>query len=91
MSEATTLWIFGTIVSVLLLATGTLGKLLWEHVQHCKDVASKLAEIGSDVKRIKEDIGNHDSGIRKDIRDHTREIFKHDARIENIERRAEAG
>ena len=76
-------------VAAFLLVAGaitTLAKLLWEHVQHCKDVAGKLAEIGSDVKRIKEDIGDHHHGIRGDIREHATALFKLDARVETLER-----
>lgn len=86
MSEAVTLWILGTIVTVLILAIGALGKALWEHVQHCKDVSSKLAEIGADVKRIQVDVGDHDHGLRRDIRKHTEALFKLDARVETLER-----
>lgn len=67
-------------------AIATIAKLLWNHVEHCKEVHAKLAEIGSDVKRVKEDIGDHKSGIRGDIRDHNTKLFKLDARVEALGR-----
>lgn len=45
-------------------AIATIAKLLWDHIQHCKDVHSKLAEIGGDVKRLQQDIGTHETGMR---------------------------
>lgn len=67
-------------------AIATIAKLLWNHVEHCKEVHSKLAEIAGDVKRIQSDIGNHETGIRRDIREHTGALFKLDARVETLER-----
>lgn len=89
MSEGTILWLFGTIIALQTTALGALGVALWTHVGHCKDVASKLAEIGSDVKRLKEDVGDHDHGIRGDIREHTSLLFRLDSRVESLEERQE--
>ena len=63
MSEAVLIAIFLLIAG----AIGWLAKLLWDHVQHCREVHAKLAEIGSDVRRIQADIGTHDSGMRGTI------------------------
>lgn len=85
MSEATILWLFGTVITIQTAAIGAIGAALWTHVGHCKDVASKIAEIGTDVKRLKEDVGDHNRGIRGDIREHTSVLFKLDARVESLE------
>ena len=83
MTESVLLAVFSVIAATLAAIAG----LLWRHVEHCKEVHARLAEIGSDVKRIKEDIGDHKSGIRGDIRDHNTKLFKLDARVEALERR----
>lgn len=70
-------------------AIATIARLLWSHVDHCKSVHSKLAEIGSDVKRIQQDIGDHDRGMRRDIREHTSALLRLDARVETLERARE--
>lgn len=55
-------------------AIGWLAKLLWDHVQHCREVHAKLAEIGSDVRRIQADIGTHDTGMRGTIHKTANEV-----------------
>jgi hypothetical protein len=76
------------IAAFLLVAGGiaTVAKLLWDHVQHCKEVHGKLAEIGADVKRIKEDIGTHDSGMRGTVHKTANRVTEHEARIITLER-----
>lgn len=87
MSETAVLWLFGTVIALQTTAIGAIVAALWAHVGHCKDVASRLAEVGTDVKRLKEDVGDHNHGLRGDIRAHTTAIFKLDARMELFERR----
>jgi hypothetical protein len=67
-------------------AIATIAKLLWDHVQHCKDVASRLAEIGADVKRIQIDIGTHESGIRGTVHKCANTLIVHEARLGTLER-----
>lgn len=45
-------------------AVATLAKLLWDHIQHCREVHSKLASIEGKVDRVVTDIGTHETGIR---------------------------
>ena len=60
MNEAVLLWILGGLLGGIL----TIAKLLWDHVQHCKEVHERLAEIGADVKRLVVDVGTHETGLR---------------------------
>jgi hypothetical protein len=86
MSEAAILWIFGAVISLQTAIVGAIAAALWVHVGHCRETASTLASIMTTVERIKEDIGDHESGIRRDIREHTSALFKLDARMETLER-----
>lgn len=68
-------------------AIATIAKLLWNHVEHCKEVHGKLAEIGADVKRIKEDVGTHESGLRGAVHKTANRVTEHEARLIVLERR----
>lgn len=79
----------GVLISAFLLVAGsiaTIAKLLWEHVQHCKDVHSKLAEISADVKRIQIEVGTHDSGLRGTVHKSANRVTEIDMRLSVLER-----
>lgn len=82
MSESVLLWMFGGFLTAFLGLAGA----LWKHVSQCRSTNVVIAEIAGDVKRIKEDIGDHDKGMRRDIREHTSALFKLDAKIEALQR-----
>lgn len=48
-------------------AIATIAKLLWDHIQHCREVHSKLASIEGKVDRVMTDIGTHETGMRGTI------------------------
>lgn len=82
----------GVQIAAFLLVAGaiaTIAKLLWEHVQHCKDVHAKLAEIASDVKRIQVDIGTHDTGLRGTVHKNANRVTELDMRLGVLERKKE--
>lgn len=83
MSESVLLWILGG----LLLAFTAIAGALWRHVEHCKEVHTKLAEIGSDVRRIKEDIGTHETGMRGTVHKCANRLIEHEARLVTLERK----
>lgn len=67
-------------------AIATIAKLLWDHVQHCKAVHEKLAEIGGDVKRIKDDIGTHETGMRGTIHKTANAVIVLESEVRRITR-----
>lgn len=60
MSEPVLLWILGGFLTAFL----ALAAALWRHVTQCRSSNAMIAEIGGDVKRLQQDIGTHDTGIR---------------------------
>lgn len=83
----------GVQIAAFLLVAGaiaTIAKLLWDHVQHCKEVHGKLAEISGDVKRLMQDIGTHDTGIRGAVHKAANRIIEHEGRLMSLERRQES-
>jgi len=48
-------------------AIAALAKLLWEHVQHCKEIHGRLASIEGKVDQVVTEIGTHDTGMRGTI------------------------
>jgi 5-enolpyruvylshikimate-3-phosphate synthase len=86
MSEAVQLAAFLLVAG----AIATIAKLLWGHVQHCKEVHSKLAEIGGDVKRIQTDIGTHETGLRGATHELSNRMTEVSMRLSVIERRSES-
>jgi hypothetical protein len=82
-SETVLLWILGSLGGGLIL----IGKLMWDHVQHCKEVHGKLAEIGGDVKRLMADVGTHETGMRGTLHSHASVLTRHELDIENMKRR----
>lgn len=69
MSESAVLWVVGTLVSLVL----ALGAMLLSHFKDCRDfrvkMSADMATLQADVKRVINDIGDHDSGMRGDIHD----------------------
>lgn len=71
MSEGVILWLFGTVIGIQTLVLAGIVGAIWNHVNECKafraTLAAAVAEIGTNMKRMQEDIGTHDSGMRGDI------------------------
>ena len=67
MSEAWAIALF----TILTTCVGAIAGLLWRHIDQCKSVHSKLADITGCVKRIQEDIGSHETGLRGEVHEHT--------------------
>lgn len=91
MSEITILWIVGTVITLQTAIVGAIAAALWVHVGHCKEIAASMARVEVNQERITQDVGDHDHGMRRDIREHTGALFKLDARVETLERRRDEG
>lgn len=71
MSEASILWLFGTIISVLLAVMAGMAGWIFHHSRDCRDfrvaTAASLATILTKLERVQEDIGDHSSGLRGQV------------------------
>lgn len=83
MSETALLWVLGLLVMCL----GALAGIMWRHVEHCKEVHSRLAEIGTDVKYVMQEIGTHETGLRGSVHGHTNALLRLDGRVTMLEER----
>lgn len=64
MSESATLWLFGTVILVLLAVIGTLFRMLWAHVTECREFRATVAAMAADVTALKHEVGDHERGLR---------------------------
>lgn len=64
MSESAVLWLFGTVIGVIGLILAGIWGALWGHITHCKDVASDVSMLKTNMMRVMEDIGTHETGLR---------------------------
>lgn len=87
MSEASTLWLFGTLISLLTIVIGAIAAALWAHVGHCKDVAATVARIETSVERLTQDIGTHETGLRGSVHETANRVTEHGMRISILERK----
>jgi hypothetical protein len=64
MSETSTLWLFGTLITLLTLVIGAIAAALWAHVGHCKEISAAVARMEERMDRIAIDVGTHETGLR---------------------------
>lgn len=67
MSETTTLWLFGTLITLLTIVIGAIAAALWAHVGHCKETSATVARIDTNLKRVMDDVGSHETGLRGQV------------------------
>lgn len=79
--------LLGIITAVQVAVMGALVKALWQHVMHCRRVETGLAEIRTDLKRIAEEIGTHEIGLRGSVHRHSNDIMRLDGRVSLLEAR----
>lgn len=60
MDPTVLLWILGILVTVVI----GLAVAIFNHVRDCREPHSHIARLESDMERVKQDIGTHDTGIR---------------------------
>jgi hypothetical protein len=86
-SETAILWIFGTVIALQTTIVGAIAAALWVHIGHCKDAASSMARIETNVERLTEDIGTHETGIRGTVHKTANRMTEHESRLIALERR----
>lgn len=71
MTESATLWLFGTVITVLGLVIGGIVGWIFAHSKDCLDfrvaTAASLAAIVVKLDRVIDDIGDHESGLRGSV------------------------
>lgn len=87
MSENAILWLFGTVISILSLIIAGIWGALWSHITHCKDVASDVSMLKTNMNRVMEDIGTHDSGLRGSVHEVANRVTEQGMRIALLERK----
>lgn len=83
--DATIRWIIGTILFAQTAIIGFLARALWAHVVECRDVRRELGGIAENLTRIREDIGNHETGIRGWLHSQADRITEHAMRLEMLD------
>lgn len=79
-------WALGILTTINMGLLGFLGSRLWAHVVECKGVATDVAYMKSDVERMKQDIGTHDTGLRGNVHQTANLCAGHELRIAVLER-----
>lgn len=71
MTESAILWLFGTVITVQTIVLAALASAIWNHVRDCGrfrvEQATLLGRISATLERVKEDIGDHGSGLRGQV------------------------
>lgn len=80
-------WAIGLLVTINLAAIAFIGSRLWSHVVECKHVSNDIAYMKSDLERMKEDIGTHDTGLRGNVHQVANLYTNHEMRISILERK----
>lgn len=84
-------WAIGILVTIQLVVTGFLANWLRAHIEEWNEAqqtsGEKLARIGADVERMKEDIGTHDTGMRGHIHEIAKIVQEHELTILDLRRK----
>lgn len=88
--DETSRWVIGTLILMQTGAMAVLWRMLWAHVTKCNatqdDNTRVLATIGADVKHIKEELGDHDRGIRGWLHQQSQALTRHEMDIERLKK-----
>jgi hypothetical protein len=85
MSEAVLLWALGIIVTIVI----GLSVAIFNHVKECREPRATLAELKSEMARVKEDIGTHDTGIRGHVHRISDQVGAQGLELELLKRRVD--
>lgn len=80
MNETALLWLLGILITVVI----GLAIAIFNHVRECREPRSQLATLESEVNRIKEDIGTHDSGMRGHIHQIANDVSQVAVNVNNL-------
>ncbi len=73
MTESAILWLFGTLITILLFALGGLFAWMLSHTKHCSvwhvQASREFGSISTKLDRVILDIGDHDTGLRGQVHD----------------------
>lgn len=47
MDQTAILWLFGTLITVLTIVIGAIGRLLWDHIRECREVQRTLGQLST--------------------------------------------
>jgi hypothetical protein len=71
MDQTATLWILGTMTTIVLFALGGIFAWIRTHSQHCSErhveASREFGSISTKLDRVITDIGDHDSGLRGQV------------------------
>ena len=87
MSETAILWLFGTVIGVLSLIIAGIWGALWGHITHCKDVASDVSMLKTNMTRVMQDIGTHETGLRGAVHEAANRLTEQGMKIALLENR----
>lgn len=83
MTEAALLWVLGILVTIVI----GLSVAIFNHVKECREPRSALAELKTEMARVKEDIGTHDTGIRGHVHRIADDVGRHGLEIGLLQRK----
>jgi hypothetical protein len=63
------LWALGLLIVIQTTVMGFIAKAMFDHIKECREFRAEVSGIATDMKRVKEDIGTHETGMRGSIHD----------------------
>jgi hypothetical protein len=87
LSETSTLWLFGTLISLLTITIGAIAAALWAHVGHCKEVSAAVARMEARLERLAIDVGTHETGLRGAVHETANRVTEISMKLSLLEKR----
>lgn len=53
MDQTAILWLFGTLITVLTIVIGAIGRMLFEHIRECREVQRTLGQLSTLPEEIR--------------------------------------
>lgn len=84
-------WIVSTLVGIQLVVIGAVWRLILFHMRECATRnelrSEQLGKIAANIERIKEDVGDHEHGIRGQLHAYSQVLTRHEMDIERLKLR----
>lgn len=61
------MWIIGTLVLISASINGFIAKAMFDHIKECREFRAEVAGMNADLKRVQQDIGTHETGLRGSV------------------------